>query len=178
MSEEDRMKKAPAPGREPMRPPLRENVHVLRDASEYPEHEQTGRLFLDKNDFPQGFDLQWISDSVWGHPVSAHRQAFEAMGWKSVHQEDFDEKFRGRWMPANIEGEIKVDGLVLMARPMAWSERAKELDARSARERVTNKEAQLRAGALDRVTLDTRHPSVRNATTVTRYIEPIQVPEK
>jgi hypothetical protein len=45
-----------------------------------------------------------------------------------VHQEDFDGRFRGMWIPSDYGGEIEVDGLVLMARPKTWSDKARAID--------------------------------------------------
>jgi hypothetical protein len=53
-----------------------------------------------------------------------------------VHQEDFDGRFRGMWIPSDYEGEIEVDGLVLMARPKTWSDKARAIDTARAFESV------------------------------------------
>lgn len=152
--------------------------HRMRPIEEYSSDEENSRLLIPKDLVPDGFSLQWVTHKVYGQPQPQHRASFERKGWEPVHQEDFEGRFRGMFLPASYEGEIEVDGLVLMARPKEWSEKAAELDKRRAAERVFAKESQLRSGQLDGVTLDTQHPSARNATTVNRYMEPIKVPDK
>jgi hypothetical protein len=52
---------------------------------------------------------------------------------------------RGREADAKMidtEGEIEVDGLVLMARPKSWTDKAKVMDTARAFERVAIKERQ------------------------------------
>lgn len=167
--------RVPPPGRQPMRitaaPTPR---HVLRDVSEYVEDQGLDRLHIPRDMIPAGFDLQWITVSVFGQPQPQHRARFERKGWVPVHSEDWDSRFRGMFLPESHEGEIEVDGLVLMARPMVFSDKARRIDQRNAQERTQIKERQLRGGHLDGVTLDTHHETVINR--VEKHLEPVPVP--
>jgi hypothetical protein len=72
--------------------------------------------------------------------------------------------------------EITVRGLVLMARPLELSRKARERDKRMAREQVAIKEAALRYGDLP-IALDARHPSAVNSNRINKSFERVEVPE-
>lgn len=164
---------ARAPDSPGMRPAQR---HVLRPVAEYAEFEEENRLYIPRAHFPDGFDIQFVTDSVWGRPETQHRARFERQGWVPVHQEDFDGRYRGMFMSSSIEGEIKVDGLVLMARSKSWSDKAREMDRKRARERVYIKENQLRSGDLNGVTLASDHPTAVRSNIVQRSMDTIAMP--
>ena len=86
------------------------------------------RLHIPRGDIPEGMDLQWVVDSVMGQPQPQHRGQFERKGWTPVHQEDFDHAFDGMFMPKGAQGEIMNEGLVLMARPKEFTDKAKKLE--------------------------------------------------
>lgn len=167
---------SPAPKRAPEGDPLKKPRHVLRPIEEYEEYEEESHLRIPQSEWPDGFALQWVTISVWNQPQPQNRSRFERQGWVSVHQDDFDGKFRGRFMPASYEGEITYDGLVLMARSRAWSEKARKLDEGRARQRVQIKEQQLRMGDLGGVTLDAGHRSAVASNIVNRSVETIAMP--
>lgn len=150
--------------------------HTLRPVDEYIEWEEEMRLRIPESEWPAGYALQWVTEAVWGRPEMQHRARFERSGWVPVHQEDFENKFRGLFHPWDYAGEIKVDGLVLMARPKSWSERARDNNISRARQRVIIKEQQLRQGALEGVTLSPQHPTAVRSNIVERSIDTVSMP--
>lgn len=140
-----------------------------------PDHDE-GALHIPRDMFPPGFDFQWVTDSVYGQSVPQHRAKFERGLWTPVHQEDFDGIFDGRFMPKGATGEITVDGLVLMARPLKYSIEAKRREQQEARERVAIKEQQLRGGDMPGVTFDSRHPTATASNRINKTLEPVPIP--
>jgi len=134
------------------------------------------RLHIARDLFPPGFDFQWVTDSVYGQAQPQHRAQFERKGWTPVHQEDFDGVFDGKFMPKGAEGEINVDGLVLMARPLESSMKAKREDHLRAREAVLIKQQQLTGGDLPGVSLDSRHVTATRSNKINITVEPIPIP--
>ena len=144
-----------------------------------PELEETpDRLRIAQSLIPEGLSLQWVTESVRGQPFHQRRAEFEKKGWTPVHGEDFDGQFNGMFMPKNQEGEIRVDGLVLMARPKEMTDRAKQKERRKALEQVAIKEAALTGGDLTNVTLDATHPSAVNSNRISKSYERISIPEE
>ena len=143
----------------------------------YDESEDSqDRLHIGKDLFPPGFDFMWVTDSVYGQSFQQHRSQFERKGWDPVHQEDFDGVFDGKFMPKGAQGEINVDGLVLMARPLEFSIRSREADRRKAVEAVQIKQQQITGGDLPGVSLDSRHPTAVASNKVNRTYEPVPIP--
>lgn len=137
------------------------------------------RLRIPRDQIPEGMDLQWVTDSIYGQPQPQRRAEFEKKGWTPVYQEDFDGRYDGRFMPKGKDGEINVDGAVLMARPLELSLRAKQKDRRAALEQVAIKEQALRGGDLG-TSLDTSDPSAVNLNRngIKKTIERISIPEE
>ena len=167
---------APKPARSHDGEPTRPQRHVLRPPEQYKEYEENLELRLEKHEYPQDFDLQWVTVAVWGRPEMQNRARYERGGWVAVHQEDFGGLYRGRFMPSNVEGEITKDGLVLMARSKSWSDRAKSIDINRARQRVQIKEQQLRMGDLNGVTLAPDHPTAVRSNIIERSIDTVSMP--
>lgn len=138
--------------------------------------ESPDRLGIDPAIVPEGMSLQWVTDSVYGQQVPQHRARFEKRGWTPVHQEDFDKAFDGMFMPKGAEGEIKVDGMVLMARPAEMTRKAKLDDRRKAQEVIRIKEQALRGGDIN-TSLDSQHPSALGFNKIGRTMERIHIPE-
>lgn len=161
---------APPPTREPLR------HDPDRDISEYIEDEEQDRLRIGRDNYPDGFDLQWVTHSVFGRVEAQHRGRFERKGWVPVLTTDFDGRYR-HFMPEQHTGEIEVDGLVLMARPKRFSERAKALEDRAANEKVQIKERQLMGGELEGVKFDTQHASALAVNRIGKSYETIAVPD-
>lgn len=134
------------------------------------------RLRVDPSLVPAGMSLQWVTDSVYGQPVPQHRAEFEKRGWTPIHQEDFDRVFDGMFMPKGAEGEIKVDGMVLMARPEELTQRARAADKRKAQEVIRIKEQALRGGDIN-TSLDSQHPTALQTNRINRSMERIEIPK-
>jgi hypothetical protein len=166
-------KRSPEPG-----PSLRPQRHVMRPIEEYVEFEEETQLRIPRSEWPAGFALKWVTFSVFGQPFPQVRARSEKGGWVPVHQEDFDGRYRGRFMPADYNGEINVDGLVLMARPQTWDDKANRINTQRAQQRVQIKEQQLRSGDLGGVTLSPDHPTAVRSNIINRAVEAIQVPSK
>jgi hypothetical protein len=134
-------------------------------------------------DPPDQFDLIWVTDSIFGQPQPNHRSRRERRGWVPVHQDDFDGRYNGRFMAADKPGEINVDGMVLMARPLAWSKQAKAEDSARAGAAVRIKSEGISSGALLRETrpssafMSPEHPSARKVSGVRRTLERLEVPQ-
>ena len=144
----------------------------------FEEEEHPNRMHIGTEMIPDGMDLQWVTDSVFGQPMPEHRAKFEKRGWTPVHPEDFDGRFDGMFTPKGSQGEIKMGGQVLMARPMELSRKAKRRDTLLASDQVMSKVAALKSGDLAGVTLDSRHRSALLHNHVTRSVERLAIPEK
>lgn len=125
---------------------------------------------------PDGMSLQWVTESVYGQPVPQHRAEFEKKGWTPVHQDDFDGIYDGMFMPKGAPGEIKMDGLVLMARPIELTRRAQRRDKQEAIDRVRLKEQAWLGGDVN-TSLDSRDPSALKANRISRSMERLEVPK-
>ena len=139
------------------------------------EDESPDRLAVDPALVPEGMSLQWVTDSVYGQGVPQHRARFEKRGWTPVHQEDFDGVFDGMFMPRGAEGEIKVDGMVLMARPEEMTRKARSDERRKAQEVIRIKEQALRGGDIN-TSLDSQHPSALQTNRINRTMERLEIP--
>jgi hypothetical protein len=138
--------------------------------------ETPDRLHINPNLIPPGMSAQWVTDSIYGRPEPQRRATFEKTGWTPVHQEDFDGQFDGMFMPKGADGEIKVDGMVLMMRPAEMSAKAKRKEQRAARDQVSIKEQSLKGGDVN-VTLDGTHPSAVGFNKINKSVERIAIPE-
>lgn len=134
------------------------------------------KLHIPAHLVPPGMSLQWVTDSVLGQPFPQHRAGFEKKGWTPVHQEDFDGQLDGMFMGKGVDGEIKMTGMTLMARPKELTERAKKKDRREALEQVAVKEQALRGGDMPGV-LDSTHPSAVGFNRINKSVERIAIPE-
>jgi hypothetical protein len=140
------------------------------------EVDNPDRLHIPRHLIPEGMDLLWVTDSVLGQPFPQHRSSREKRGWTPVHQEDFDGQFDGMFMPKGAEGEIKMTGTTLMARPLEISLKAKRAEQRAAMEQVAVKEQALRGGDVN-VTLDGQHPTALQSNKIHKSIERLAIPE-
>lgn len=140
------------------------------------ESDTPDKLHIPPHMCPPGMALQWVTESVLGQPFPQHRAGFEKKGWTPVHQEDFDGQLDGMFMPKGADGEIKMTGLTLMARPKELNDRAKKAERRAAQEQVQIKEQSLRGGDVG-TSLDSQHPSAINTNRINKSIERIAIPE-
>lgn len=166
------------PMREPAKSPQRWNMRAAPnweniDAN---QHDTPDRFHIPAGMIPEGMSAQWVTSTVYGQDFSNHRTKFERKGWTPVHQEDFDSRFDGMFMPKGKSGEITLDGLVLMMRPKELTDRAKYKEQMAAREAVAIKEQALRGGDIG-TSLDSRHPSALNTNRITKTVERITIPE-
>lgn len=91
---------------------------------------------------PDGWDYQWKMHEVMGKPDVERIRQNELNGWTPVPLSRYPEM-----MPRGWKGEIiEVGGLVLMERPLLFTEEARAEERRAAREAVITKEAQMREG--------------------------------
>ena len=134
------------------------------------------RLRIDPSLIPEGMALQWVTSQVYGQDVPQHRAGFEKKGWTPVHQEDFEGQFNGMFMPKGHDGEINMDGLVLMARPKQMNDAAQKRDKLKAMEQVQIKERALRGGDIP-ISLDAQHPSAVRQNRINKSMERIEVPK-
>lgn len=91
---------------------------------------------------PDGFDYQWKMKTVMGEEFHSYQVDLMRNGWEPVPLERHPELMPGGWQGNTIE----IDGLVLMERPKIFTEEARQDEARTAREAVMVKEAQMREG--------------------------------
>ena len=134
-----------------------------------------GPLEIPRDMFPDGIDLQWVSDTILGQPVPHERMKFEINAWEPVTPEMFDGRFDGMFSPRGHRGEIKVDGMVLMWRPIELSQEARAEDIAMARNAVAAEEQSIRRGdvpGLDPNFADTQHRSARANTRIVKTVEP------
>jgi hypothetical protein len=144
-----------------------------------PDDTENNRLHIPRHMFPDQFDLQWVTDSIFGQPQPNHRSRHERRGWEPVHGDDFDGRFDGMHTPVGYKGEINVDGLVLMARPKTWSDRARTEDAARAGQAVAVKRQAISSGsalAEQGVAFSTTHPSLRTVNRAKGTMERLEVP--
>ena len=172
-----RPKSNPGVEREPMREPIKmkapPNWETMR-----PDTEDTpDKLRISPDRIPDGMAALWVTDSILGKPEPRRRAIFERMGWTPVHQEDFDGRFDGEFMPSGEQGEIKVESSVLMMRPKYLSDQAALKERRAALEQVAVKEQSLKGGDIG-ATLDSQHPNALRSNRITKTVERIEVPEK
>jgi hypothetical protein len=156
--------------------PIRSNSR-LPDDFVYKVDEDTDRLngpfAAGEAHVPDGMSYQWITDSIFGQHQPQRRSRFERKGWLPVPAERHD----GVWTPRGYDGEINVDGCVLMERPAEYTKMARDHDKRKAREQVWIKEQQLRGGDVG-VTLDSQHRSALNSNKISKSYEPIRIPDE
>lgn len=136
------------------------------------------RLHIPRELIPEGVDLQWVTNSVIGSPAPQQRMAFEVNGWRPVTPDMFDGRFDGMFMPKGYKGEIEIEGLVLMERPMELTLEARTEERQNAMGAVRTQESRLKKGDLEGVTLDTQHPSARANTYLTKTVESGIIPNE
>lgn len=142
---------------------------------EFNDDDDDDRLKIANELIPDGMSYQWVCDSILGQPQPQRRARFERKGWSPVPAERHD----GMFTPKGYKGEINVDGLVLMERPLELTIRAQQKDKMRAREQVHVREAQLRGGDLGgRVGFDTQHESALRSNRINKSFERVPVPEE
>jgi len=141
-----------------------------------PPIDSQDRFHIPQDKFPEGMDLQWVTHSVLGQEMPYERQKFERTGWKPVFGEDFDHLFDGMFMAKGATGEITVEGMVLMTRPIEYSIAARAREQRAAESVIRAKEASWKSGT-DMNATGAAHPSAVKGNTISRSYERIDVPK-
>lgn len=177
-----RPRKEPLVEREVKREPVSARKFKMRAAPNWDDvdplaQDSPDRLRIDPSLIPEGMSAMWVTDSVYGQAVPQHRSEFERKGWTPIHQDDFDNQFNGMFMPKGAPGEINVDGLVLMMRPVEMTKKAEIADRRKAWEQVAIKEQALRGGDIP-TTLDSRHPTALNTNRINKTMERVVIPDE
>jgi hypothetical protein len=160
-------------------PPTAERPrHRLRPLEEMPPEVEGSRMHIDKSEYPDGFDLQFVTKSIYGQEQPSHTAGFYRRGWEPVHGTDFEGRFDGRWTPPGYKGPIEIDGMILVARDARWSAKAKEDDRRKAQMALAVKEQQLRGGQIEGVGMDggSTHPSALASNKIRKSYERLRVP--
>jgi hypothetical protein len=157
----------------------RPSRHRLRPLDEMPPEVEGNRMHIDKSEYPDGFDLQFVTKSIYGQEQSSHLAGFYRRGWEPVRGNDFEGRFDGRWTPPGHTGPIEIDGMILVARDARWSKKAKEDDMRKAQMALAIKEQQLRGGQIEGVGFDggSQHPSALALNKIRKSYERLQVPK-
>ncbi len=170
--------KNPAVEREPKHEPKQSlkmraspNWETMEESSNSPDKQH-----IPPGMVPPGMAFLWVTDTVLGQDFGYHRSTFEKAGWTPVHQEDFDRQLDGLFMKRGAEGEIRMAGQVLMARPEELNIAAKKRERRNAQEQVAVKEQALRGGDLP-VSLDSQHPSAVGFNKINKSFERIAIPK-
>lgn len=126
---------------------------------------------------PEGIDLQWVTDTVYGQPDIQARQSFEINGWRPVTPQMWGGRFEGMFTKPGHTGEINVMGSVLMERPMELTLEARAEEASQAVNARVAAENKLRGGNIDGISerFDAQHPTAKKITRVGRDGERIQL---
>lgn len=98
-------------------------------------------LALDNIQVPDGWTYEWKRQTVFGKSDPAYDTRLARTGWEPVPSDRHPQM-----MPKGHRGEISRDGLVLMERPKAITDRVKQLMYERARGAVRLKEQQLNEG--------------------------------
>jgi hypothetical protein len=131
--------------------------------------EGTDELSLDNVEVPDGWTYEWKRQTVYGKGDPAYDTRLARTGWEAVPA-----KRHPSMMPKGAHGEITRDGLVLMERPKAITDRVKKIMYDRARGAVRLKEQQLNEapqGTFERV--DERGRSMARVST---SHSPVEIP--
>jgi len=121
-----------------------------------------------------GIALQWITRSVRGQHTPQEISKYTKGGWTPVHQSDFDGLLDGLFMPKGVDDVIGVEDAMLVARPLAIQQKAREAERRAARTPLAIKEAELGQGIN---VPGGNHPSATRQNRISKTLERIDVPE-
>lgn len=138
------------------------------------EDDLPDRFHIPRDQFPEGMDLQWVTETVFGQNMQRLAK-FEKGGWTPVHASDFDGRFDGIWTPKGSDEYVKEGGVVLCARPIEISLERKRQEKNAAIQQVRMKEQAFLAGGID--ASGANHPSATKFNHISRTIERIDVPK-
>lgn len=103
--------------------------------------EGVNELDIDPAIVPEGWTYEWKRQTVYGKSDPAYDTKLARTGWETVPSERHPSM-----MPKGYRGEITRDGLVLMERPKAITDKVKQIMYRKAKGAVALKEQQLNEG--------------------------------
>jgi hypothetical protein len=133
------------------------------------------KFFIAEDERPEGMDIAWITHSVIGQEMTQFRSGAIERGWRPVYGQDFDGLYDGRWLPKGAPGEITVDGMTLMARPIQISRLARERERRMAEDVIRTKEQSWKGGSAMRAS-GADHASARGYNRIAKSYERINIP--
>lgn len=108
---------------------------------------------------PPGMDFQWNVDTIIGQPAQHQRVTMEEQGWEVVDpSQPAFKHLDGKFMRAGHKGEINIEGLVLMWRPIELTLEARAEELSAARGQRYVEEQKMRAGRPDGVNPDMLNP--------------------
>jgi hypothetical protein len=139
--------------------------------------ESTGvdRFHIPESEIPEGWSFLWSIEEVRGQPMPSFVATRLKQGWTPVSGQDFGGRFNGRFTAPDT-GVIRMDGMVLMARPSAITAKAVAAEKRAAREPILIKEGAVRAG-VDIAAMGADHPSAVATNRISRTYERLTIPE-
>ena len=138
------------------------------------EDDLPDRFHIPKDQFPEGMDLQWVTETVFGQNMQRLAK-FEKAGWTPVHASDFDGRFAGRWTTKGADEYIKDGGVILCARPIEISLERKKQEDNRAKQELRMKEQAFLGGGID--ASGANHPSATRFNHINRTVERIDVPK-
>jgi len=136
--------------------------------------EEASFLDIPRELWPDGMRYEWKTYSVFGQQQSRRFGRFQSRGWEPVPAS----RHPGMFHPADYQGFIEYDGLVLCERPEAMCQMVEEREFQKATGQVRNKEQQIFGGKIEGVAFDTQHKSALRANKIGKSYEPFAVPGK
>ena len=145
--------------REPVRPTEVERVRRHKGIT------VNNKFHIPPELIPAGLSFEWKRNEVVGQPDYHYERSLGEQGWKPVDHS----MLTGLFAAPGTTGPVKIDGMMLMERPLHLTQEAQREDydrARSALQAGERSMAQAPAGTLERTA-----PVVRSS------IEPMAVPD-
>lgn len=124
---------------------------------------------------PDGMDLQWVTETVYGKLEPQYTASFTKRGWTPVHADDFDGIFDGRYYPKGSTDVINLGGQILMARPLEISRKSRAREKREAQLPAQLKREALMSGDIPGVT-GANHPSAVRQNKFNKTLDRIEIP--
>jgi hypothetical protein len=137
------------PARPEMRPEVRDEDPRARAEARAAEllgviddlSEGQDKYYVDPDSIPDGWSYEWKTNTVLGARNPSYEVALAQTGWEPVPLKRHPFMMPKGW----TGGTIERDGMILMERPLAITERVKAHEYRKARDQVRAKEEQLNA---------------------------------
>lgn len=141
--------------------------------------ESPDRYHIPRDMFPEGLDLQWWTWTIRGQNIKDRAIIAERGAWRPVKQDSFDNwhsRVMGNRFPVDEDGNIVLEGSALYARPMPYSERARERQKQEALEAIALKEQAFKGGDINAT--GANHPSALATNKISRSMERIEIPKE